>query len=132
MEVHERLDGDPARPLGGSGDGIDVVHSQREGLLAEHVLAGLQRADRPLRMEVVGQGDVDDVDIGGREERLIGTEGLGDAVGGGEGRRSIEVPAGDRDKLPASTRGDGPDQPGRNAARPEDAPAKGRQHPGAA
>ena len=129
VEVHQRLDGDPVRPFGRGRDGIDVLHGACEGLLAEHVLAGLQRADRPLRVQVVGQRDVDDVDVGGREERIVGSEGLRDAVGDGEGGRPIAIPAGDRDKLPASTRDDGPDQPGRDAARSEDAPAKGRQHP---
>ena len=72
VAVHERLHEHgrrrPRRPstirsrVGGR-------HGQR--LLAQDVLAGPSRGDRPLGVEVVRQRDVDRVDVGVGEERLV-------------------------------------------------------------
>ena len=50
---------------------VDVLDGQGERLLAQDVLAGLERPDRPVGVEVVRQGDVDDVDVGSVEQRLV-------------------------------------------------------------
>ena len=52
----------------------------RERLLAEHVLAGLERPDRPLGVEAVGQGVVHGRDGLVREERLVARRHARDAV----------------------------------------------------
>ncbi len=70
MEVHERLDRDPAVPLSRRGDRVDVRHGQGERLLAQDVLARVEGSDRPLGMEAVRQRDVDDVDRRISEERV--------------------------------------------------------------
>ena len=43
-------------------DAIDVVGAQRQRLFAQHVLAGVERAQRPLDVQRVGQRNVDGVD----------------------------------------------------------------------
>ena len=60
--VHERLGRDSSRAAGGLRDPIHVVHRERQRLFAEHVLARVERPDRPLGVEAVGQRDVDGVD----------------------------------------------------------------------
>ena len=49
-----------------------------ERLLAEHVLARLERADRPLDVERVRQPDVDGLDLRIREQRLVAAVGAVD------------------------------------------------------
>ena len=69
--VHEGFHQEDAGALRGLDDGhrLRVVH--RERLLAEDVLARLGRADRPFGVEAVRGGDVDDLHIGIREERVV-------------------------------------------------------------
>ena len=45
---------------------------EREGLLAQHVFAGIERGDRHGMVVAVRRGDVDDVDVGIGEQRLVG------------------------------------------------------------
>lgn len=81
---------------------------QREGerLLAQHVLAGLGGVHRPGRVQAVGQRDVDGVDFGVGEQRLVAAVVARDAVRGGEGRRRLGAPArhGDDTHAPARCR----------------------------
>ncbi len=122
VEVHEPFHRDPPGPVGGGDDGVDVVDGQRERFLAQDVLARLECADRPLGMEVVGQRDVDDVHVRRRDEVVIRPERPGDAVACREVGGSTRIPAGDARQLAPVAGRDGPDEPGRDPARPEDAP----------
>ena len=74
VQVHEPFNrGATGAPAGGD----DLVHlgdRQREGFLAQHVLSGLQRAHRPLCVQVVGQRDVDDIDVRVAEQCVVGVE----------------------------------------------------------
>ena len=64
VAVHERLAQQSAAPLGGVECRIHLLGVARERLLAEHVLAGLERFDRPLGVQRVRQRDVDRLDLG--------------------------------------------------------------------
>ena len=59
---HERLHQHAVRALGGVEGALGVRGMARQRLLAQHVLAGLQRPDRPLDVHRVRQRDVDRVD----------------------------------------------------------------------
>ena len=65
--------GDRSHPFGFGG-------VAREGLLAQHVLPGLERGDRPLGVQPVGERVVDGVDVGIGEEGGVGVEHPGDPV----------------------------------------------------
>ena len=123
-----------ARSPAGGDDRVDLVDRQRQRLFAQDVLAGLERPDRPFGVEVVGQRDVDDVDVGSLEKRVVRPEGSGDAMRRGERLCAADVPAGDAHELAPFARRDRPNQPRRDPPRPEDAPSKGRLrtaiHPG--
>ena len=67
-------------PLGDVERALDLAGRGGERLLAQHVLAGLERADRPLDVQPVGQRDVDGVDVGVGEQRLVGAVRARDAV----------------------------------------------------
>ena len=71
VAIVEGLDEHTTRPLGGPGHRFCLGDARRERLLAEHVLARLERADGPLGVERVRQGIVDGLDLGIREERLV-------------------------------------------------------------
>ena len=60
----------PARSAA-SNASLDVVRRDAERLLAQHVLSGLEGADRPLDVHGVRERDVDRLDVGILEERLI-------------------------------------------------------------
>ena len=64
VAVHERFRGDARRSQGRRRDPINVLNRQRQRLLTQDVLAGLERPHRPLNVQTVGQPDVDDVDLG--------------------------------------------------------------------
>ena len=97
----------------GSRAGVDhplrLGGGQRQRLLAQDVLAGPGRGDRPLGVEVVGQRDVDGVDVRVGEERLVRAVG---ASGCRARRRPLgawaAVAGGDRDDLAASGADAGP------------------------
>ena len=69
--VHERLHQVDAGGLAGGDHPLGVGRGHRQRLLAQDVLAGTGRGDRPLGVEVVGQRDVDGVDLGVGQERLV-------------------------------------------------------------
>src|SRR5439155_3338509 len=78
VPVHERLREDPLCALGGVERLLDLGCALPHRLLAEHVLAGLDGADRPFTMEVVRQRDVDGLDLVVREQRLVRAVGARD------------------------------------------------------
>ena len=74
---------------------------QRERLLAQDVLAGLRGGDRPIHVHVVGQRDVDRVDVGVRQQRLVRAVRGRDAEFVRDGSGVGRVARGDRDDLGA-------------------------------
>ena len=68
---HERLHQQAPGPVGRVEGGLDLRGAARHRLLAEHVLARLERADRPLAVERVREGDVDGLDVRVVEQRLV-------------------------------------------------------------
>ena len=71
LAVHERLHQEDARVPAGIDHALGLGGGHRERLLAQDVLAGPRGLDRPARVQVVGQRDVDGVDVGVGEERLV-------------------------------------------------------------
>ena len=64
-----------ARPIARVDHPADIVGRRRQRLLAEHVLARLQRGDGQRRVIHIGSADIDDVDVGIAEQRLrVGME----------------------------------------------------------
>src|SRR5947209_1093116 len=70
---HERLHQQAACVFGGVEAVLGIGGGSRERLLAQHVLARLERADRPRHVERVRQRDVDGLDVRVLEERLVAT-----------------------------------------------------------
>ena len=60
-------EGHAGGPSGGGRHRLGVGKRARQRLLARDVLAGLQRRDRLLGMDVVRSGDVDQADLGCRD-----------------------------------------------------------------
>ena len=81
---HEGLHEHQAGGLGGIPGHVDLGGVARVGLLAEDVLAGRQRRQRPGVVHRVGQRDVDGIDLRVGQEGLVGAVDPADAVGLGE------------------------------------------------
>ena len=60
------------------GHGPGLVGVGGEGLLAQDVLAGPQRGDGPVAVQPVGEGVVDGVDVGVRDELGVGVQRPGE------------------------------------------------------
>ena len=75
---------------------LRLVGVKSDRLLAQHVLAGLQRADGPGDVQLVGQRIVDRLDRRIGEQLLIGAVGAGDAERGRRRLRLGEIARGDR------------------------------------
>jgi len=63
--------------LASAGHFGQIGRVERAWLFAEDVLSGLSGADDPLLAQAGGQGDVNRLNRGIREEFLVGAEGLG-------------------------------------------------------
>ncbi len=72
---HEGFRGVPAGARRSGGDRLGLRGIEADRLLAEHVLAGLQRTDGPRRMKMIGQGNVDRIDRRVGDQRLVAIEG---------------------------------------------------------
>jgi hypothetical protein len=72
VAVHERLHQDEAGLVRAIERLVHLCRVPRVGLLAQHVLAGVERSHRPLVVEAVRQRVVDSVDVGIVEELLVG------------------------------------------------------------
>jgi hypothetical protein len=75
VAVHESFRRDTPAPPRRCLDAVHILHAERQRLLAQHVLSRLERAHRPLGVQTVGQADIDDVDGGVVEQRLVRAEG---------------------------------------------------------
>ena len=73
------------------GHGPGLVGVGREGLLAQHVLAGPQRRNRPVPVQAVGERVVDGVDLGVLHQRRVAVQDAGNALLTGEFRRPLRV-----------------------------------------
>ena len=69
--IHERLHEDHAGRVARRCHPLGVRSRHRQGLLAKDVLASPCGRDRPLRVEVVRQRDVDGVDVRVIKERFV-------------------------------------------------------------
>ena len=96
MAHHERLGDELAGPRARGDQRLRLVGVERDRLLAQHVLAGLHRADRPRDVQLVGQRIVDRLDRRIGQQLLIGAIGAGDAERLGRRLRFREVARGDR------------------------------------
>jgi hypothetical protein len=77
---HEGLHEHAAGAVGGVERCLDLGRVARERLLAQHVLARLEAADRPRDVQRVRQRHVDGVDVVVGEERLVASVRALDAV----------------------------------------------------
>ena len=101
--LHQR----PARARGRLRHRACLTRVHRERLLAQDRLSGLQRRDGKARMQMRGQGVIDQVDVRMRDQRVIASKALGNAMLGGVGACPLAVPrrhADDRAILPLACR----------------------------
>jgi hypothetical protein len=123
VAIHERLGrhlaGAPAR----LGDPIDILHRERQRLLAQHVFAGLERAHRPLDVQMIRQRNVDDVDVGVGEQRLVRPERPRNVPLTGVVAGAIERPARHRGQLAARRGADRRNQRAIDTGGTEESPA---------
>jgi hypothetical protein len=77
VTVHERFRRDSRRARRGGLDPIDLVHAERQRLLAENMLPTFERRAPSTRRGGCWAADVDDVDLGIADERLVGSEDRG-------------------------------------------------------
>src|SRR5918999_4314960 len=69
--IHERLHQPDALFVAGVDHPPRVLGSERQWFLTQNVLSRRGGRDRPLGMEVIGQGDVNGVDVRIREQGLV-------------------------------------------------------------
>ncbi len=96
MAHHESLGDEPSGLVARGDQHPRLFRVERDRLLAEHVLARLQRLDRPGHVQLVRQRIVDRLDLGVREQRLVGAVGAGDPEASGRLPRPRLVAGGDR------------------------------------
>ena len=123
--VHEGLHQVLARGLRGGRHLLRLGRVHRERLFAQHVLARLERAQRPLLVQVVGQRVVDDIDLRVGEQRLIRLDHAG--VGVGRKHLARTFPAATRhshEPAVAGSRNRREHRAAGNVRRPEHAPAE--------
>ena len=75
---HERLFDEDAGPIANVDELRRFAGRKRNRLFAEHMLAGVGRANRPRYVKMIRQRDVDSVDIAVREHLFVGRIGLRD------------------------------------------------------
>ena len=86
--LHGHLAAARLRPLH---DARGFVRRQRQGLLAHHVLAGIQGQQRDLHLGFGHDGDVDDGHVGVGQQSVQGLVDARDAVGLGQPLRVAAV-----------------------------------------
>jgi hypothetical protein len=99
VAVHERLHQEPVVLVGHVEGTLDLPRVPAQRLLAQHMLAALQRADAPLDVQRVGQGDVDDLDVGVLQQLLVAAIRPRDTVLARVFRGARLVSAGHREKF---------------------------------
>ena len=111
------------------GELLRLGRVQGDRLLDEDVLARLQREARVRAVPVVRRGDVDDVDLGVGDQVLVRPVGVPDPEPPGEGLRGAERPAADGDDLLGGQPLQRGDEPFRDPARADHAPAQSGRVP---
>ena len=97
--VHERLHEQDAGVAGRRDHPLGIGRGQGQWLLAQDVLARLDRGERPLQVEVVREGDVDRVDVRVGEEALVRIVRARDCQLARDPLRDLAVARGDRHHL---------------------------------
>ena len=101
MRVHEPLHQQPLVGLGCIECPLDLDRAAVERLLAQDMLARLDRAHRPLDVHRVRERDVDGLDIGVLEQRLVASVRTLDPVLARVCLCAVAVAAADGDELHA-------------------------------
>jgi hypothetical protein len=101
VAVHEALHQEAVGALGGVERPLDLVGVARQRLLAEHVLAGFERPDRPLDVERVGERDVHGLDVLVRKQSLVAAVGALDPALPRVRLSAAAIAAGDRGNVDA-------------------------------
>ena len=115
LAVHERLHQQDARLPAGVDHPLRLGRGHRERLLAQDVLAGPGRRDRPLGVEVVRQRDVDGVDVRVGQQRLVRAVRARDPELAGDPAGAARLAGRDAEHLAASASGAGRGSPSRVA-----------------
>ena len=125
VPVHECLDHhDMVRPRRGL-DRVHLLDGERQRLLAQHVLARGRGLDRPFRVQVIRERDVDRVDLPVVEQRLVRSVGALDPPLARVRRRARPVAARDRQQPVILGSAERRDHRPVDARGPEQPPAKG-------
>jgi hypothetical protein len=98
MTVHERFGRDAACSCGGLSNPLDVVRSERQRFFAQHMLAGFERANRPVGVQAVRQRNVNRIDLRIAQERFIRGQCSRDIPLRGVLTCTLDGPAGDSDE----------------------------------
>ncbi len=114
-----------ARPRRGVDHRLGALGGHGERLLAEDVLAALQRGDGQPVVEDVGGGDADDVEVVAGDEFVAVGVGVGDPVLGGQQLQSLPLLAGERDDLDPGEGAEGLEVRGAGVAEADDADTQG-------
>ena len=85
---HEGLDHAPAAAVARGHNGLRLGGVQSDRLFAQHVLACIERLDRPFDMQMVGQRVVDRFDFRIVQECLVIAVAAGDTEARGDARRT--------------------------------------------
>ena len=111
VAVHKGLGQNAAGRFGRGDHFIHLIQAEGKRLFTQHMLARLQRLDRPLRVQMVGQADIHGVNLIRIEHRLIAAKRTGQPPVGriGIGRRLR--PAGHSHDLSPRRLADGGNQP---------------------
>ena len=123
VPVHERLHQQTALTVRRVEGALDRFRGASERLLAEDVLARLERFDRPGHVECVRQGDVDRLDVIVGEQRLVAPVRALDPLFARIGLRAGEVTARDGDHHGLLALASGDDDGVVDAGRRENPPA---------
>ena len=127
VAIVEGLHQHPAARLRRRDHGASLAGVHRKGLLAQHMLARLERGDGEVGVPRGRQGVVDRIDVGPGDQVLIGLRHLGNAVQLGEGARPGRISGGDGHHGGDPRRLGRQDHgAGRDLGRPEDADAQRR------
>ena len=101
-----------------------LVVMNAQGFFAKNMFFRLRGAERPFPMLGVGRGDVNDVDIGIRQERLVRSMRMGKLVKPGKIPCFFRGAAGHRDQVAGLRTEDAAGKFMRDGSGPDDAPAK--------
>ena len=94
VAIVEGLDQPLAAPVGSGLHGLGLIQIHRKWLLAQHMLAGLKRANTPFSMQIDRQRIVNEIDLRAGDQCLIGRVDCLHAMFRGKGLRPVLVASG--------------------------------------